>query len=149
MKKLYYILYIFLLFAFIGCTEDFLDRKDLYDRLDENFYSNTEQIEQALTAAYSKLANDYGNQDFNLVASIKSDDRFGGGGTTDLIPHDADLFTNSAEDTWLEMWLADYEGIFRCNMIICMPRGTGGQPVAVSLNGWRRILSRLRGETSY
>lgn len=118
MKKLYYILYIFLLFAFIGCTEDFLDRKDLYDRLDENFYSNTEQIEQALTAAYSKLANDYGNQDFNLVASIKSDDRFGGGGTTDLIPHDADLFTNSAEDTWLEMWLADYEGIFRCNMII-------------------------------
>jgi starch-binding outer membrane protein, SusD/RagB family len=118
MKKIKYIPYIFLLFAFTACTEDFLDRKDLYDRLDENFYSNPEQIAQALNAAYSKLTSDAGHQSFNLVASIKDDDRFGGGGSLDLIPHDADLFQNSNEDTWLELWRTQYEGIFRCNMII-------------------------------
>jgi starch-binding outer membrane protein, SusD/RagB family len=118
MKKLKYIIYIFLLFSFTSCTEDFLDRKNLYDQLDENFYTNPEQIAQALNAAYSKLTSDNGHQSFNLVASIKDDDRLGGGGTNDLVPHDADLFENSAEDTWLEMWRTNYEGIFRCNMLI-------------------------------
>jgi hypothetical protein len=118
MKKIHYISLFVLLITFIGCSEDFLERKDLYRQLDENFYSNPEQISQALTAAYTKLTNNAGANNYNLVLSIMSDDRLGGGGINDLVPHDADEFTNSAEDTWNELWGTQYEGIFRTNMII-------------------------------
>ena len=118
MKNIRYIAIFIFLLTFLGCTEDFLDQKNLFQELDENYYSNPDQIAQALTAAYSKLTNNAGANNYNLVASILSDDRLGGGGINDLVPHDADEFTNSAEDTYLELWQTQYEGIFRTNMII-------------------------------
>jgi hypothetical protein len=118
MKKLKYISLSLLLLAFMGCSEDFLNQKNLFEQLDENYYSNPDQILEALTAAYSKLTSNAGANNYNLTASIMSDDRLGGGGINDLVPHDADQQTNSAEDTWLEMWRTLYEGIFRTNMII-------------------------------
>jgi hypothetical protein len=118
MKKLNYIIILGLLLTFIGCSEDFLDRKSLTTQADENYYSNPQQIEEALASAYSKLTNNAGANNYNMIVDIMSDDRVGGGGINDLVAHDADLQTNSAEDTYLELWRTQYEGIFRANMII-------------------------------
>lgn len=118
MKKVIYISIFSLLFAFVGCNEEFLDQKNLYEQLDENFYSNPQDIFDALAAAYTKLTSNWGIMNYGLVTSTLGDDRLGGGGINDLVPHDIDKFTNSVEDNYLEMWQTNYEGIFRTNMII-------------------------------
>ena len=118
MKRVSYITIFILLLAFSGCSEDFLDRKDLYRQLDENFYSNPQQIFEALTATYTKLTSDWGGANYGLVCGILGPDRLGGGAEGDLDPHDTDEFRVSSEDNYIELWETQYEGIFRANMII-------------------------------
>ena len=55
MKKIKYLLSFVFLLAIISCGEDFVDRQNLYEKLDVDYYSNASDIQEALTGAYSCL----------------------------------------------------------------------------------------------
>lgn len=118
MKKIHYILLLFLVAAFTSCEEDFLVKDNLYEISDANYYSNPEQIEAALAATYACMPTDAGNNNPILLANLMSDDCFGGGGTNDNGFHDTDAFTNSTSNYYSHIWGVSYQGILRANMII-------------------------------
>jgi starch-binding outer membrane protein, SusD/RagB family len=118
MKKLKYIASIILVFSALSCAENFLDTKDLYEQSDENFYSNSEEIAAALTAAYASLPLDPGNNNPFIVAELMSDDCFGGGGVNDNGFHGTDAFVEATDDYYLPLFETTYQGILRVNMIL-------------------------------
>ncbi len=118
MKKIFLISSILIAFAMVGCDDNFMEKKDLYTVDDIAYYKTPEDIAEALTAAYACLPSDAGVNDEILVANLLSDECFGGGGTNDDGFHDIDLYTNTNEDLYLELWGNSYRGIFRCNMIL-------------------------------
>jgi starch-binding outer membrane protein, SusD/RagB family len=118
MKKIQYILALILIAAFNSCSKDFLVKDNLYEISDVNYYSNPEQIDAALTAAYTCIPVDAGNNDPILLANLMSDDCFAGGGTNDNGFHDTDAFTNTTDSYYSTIWEATYKGILRVNMII-------------------------------
>ncbi len=118
MKKIKYIIPLILIIALSSCGEDYLDTEDLYSDLDENYYSNPDEIQEALTGAYSCLAIDEGINNPTLLAELMSDDRVGGGATNDFLAHAIDAFEFYEEDAYLDIWERLYQGIFRANMII-------------------------------
>jgi hypothetical protein len=120
MKKILYIALIAAaLFITQGCGNEFLDTKNLYEKLDVDYYKTPQDINEALTAAYSCLGVDAGANNQTLMANLMSDDCLGGGGVADNLFHDLDRFTQDAgEDQYLTFWNVMYTGIFRANMII-------------------------------
>lgn len=118
MKSTIYLIAICIVFGLIGCGEDFLDTKNLYTKLDSEYYSNAQDISEALTGAYACLPADDGDQNATFISILLSDDNFGGGSINDQHFHAYDGFYSSGEDMYLELWETFYEGIFRTNMII-------------------------------
>lgn len=119
MNRLIYISIILTALLFTSCGEEFLETKNLYEKLDVDFYKTPQDITEALTASYSTLAINAGNNNLMLMANLMSDDCFGGGGEADNLFHDLDRFEQVAgEDQWLPAWQSLYQGIFRVNMII-------------------------------
>lgn len=118
MKRIIYITLIAFSLILQSCGEEFLDTKNLYEKLDADFYKNPADIDQALTATYSCLAIDAGANNPILMANLMSDDCFAGGRLLDIEFHDLDRCTNQQEDNYLSFWETTYTGIFRANMII-------------------------------
>jgi len=121
MKKIIYIPLIAIALLFSACGEDFLEQKNLYEVFDTDYYKTPQDIQEALSAAYSCLPG-YDNKGASnsptVVANLMSDDCFGGGGPADIGFHDMDGFSNTTEDTYTDLWEVQYQGIFRTNMII-------------------------------
>jgi hypothetical protein len=118
MKKIQYILALTLPLLVLSCGEDFLDSKQLYQKLDVNYYSNPQEIDEALTAAYASLVPNEGANNPTLVSELMSDDRLGGGGTNDVDFKDNDAFEAHRENLYSPLWTRFYTGIFRANMIL-------------------------------
>jgi|APHig6443717497_1056834.scaffolds.fasta_scaffold03401_5 hypothetical protein len=118
MKRIIYIALIATSFIFQSCGEEFLDTKNLYEKLDVDYYKTPADINEALTAAYCCMAIDNGANNQTLLANLMSDDCLGGGSEIDEGFHNPDRFLNSTEDTYLTFWETMYTGIFRTNMII-------------------------------
>jgi starch-binding outer membrane protein, SusD/RagB family len=119
MKKLLFIALIATAFIFQSCGDKFLETKNLYEKLDVDYYKTPSDINEALIAAYAKLAADAGGNDQILMANLMSDDCLSGGGQADYTFHDLDHFTQSAGvDIYLTFWKQAYTGIFRSNMIL-------------------------------
>jgi hypothetical protein len=118
MRKFKYIASILLAFTALGCAENFLDTKDLYEQSDESFYKTADDIAAALAAAYASLPLDAGNNNPFIVAELMSDDCFGGGGVNDNGFHGTDAFTEATDDYYLPLWETTYQGILRVNMIL-------------------------------
>lgn len=118
MKNIKYLPLLILVILLTSCGKEFLEKEDLYEVSDETYYSTPEQVQTALTAAYSSIPQEAGVNDAILIANLMSDDCFGGGGSGDTGFHDIDGFTNSSEDLYLYIWQDCYEGILRTNMII-------------------------------
>lgn len=119
MKKLfYYIPVIVAALILNGCSDDFLEQKNLTQVSDEIFYSSPEDITEAITAVYACLTSTTGFNTSILVSNICSDDCFGGGGTNDIGFNDCDKFSSSGENTYEALWADQYKGIFRANMIL-------------------------------
>jgi hypothetical protein len=118
MKNIKFIIFSTILFITFGCGDEFLTRKDLYEKTDENYYRNAKDIGEALAGAYSTLSPDVLYTDPIFMANLLSDDCFGGGGSGDLSFHDIDGFTNQVEDNYYGLWKSYYKGILRVNMII-------------------------------
>ncbi|NJK96831.1 MAG: RagB/SusD family nutrient uptake outer membrane protein [Bacteroidales bacterium] len=101
-----------------GCGKEFLDQNNLYEKNLSNYYRNPEEVNEALTGAYSTLAIDAGGNHPMLIANILSDDAFSGGGTNDIQTIGTDKFENPTEDLYYNLYARCYEGIFILNNLI-------------------------------
>lgn len=118
MKKSF--IYISLTLILFSCS-DLLDTEPLTRKVTETFFKTTEDAEQSLAAAYSGL---YGTVDAywiggRYVASeIRSDDRLAGHMVGNIeITKEANFETQEA-DTWRPIWINNYKGVYRCNILL-------------------------------
>ncbi|MBN1950189.1 MAG: RagB/SusD family nutrient uptake outer membrane protein [Bacteroidales bacterium] len=119
MKKIVYLSLISIAFLASSCVEDFLDRKNLYDKSDESYYRTPADIEEALTGAYAAVPIEAGNNNPIIVANLMSDDQFGGGGTNDDGFHGTDAFTLPPDQNYyMNLFETNWEGILRTNLIL-------------------------------
>ncbi|MBN1597855.1 MAG: RagB/SusD family nutrient uptake outer membrane protein [Bacteroidales bacterium] len=118
MKTLKYILIVAIAFGTFSCSEDFLDRQNLYGRLDDNYYQNEQEIGEALTGVYSILPVGPGMNQPTLLGIMLSPYFAGGGGVEDAVAHGCDAFEFSIEDAYINFWGEYYKGILRVNMIL-------------------------------
>lgn len=118
MNKIKYILILAISLGAISCSKDFLDNENLYGKLDNTYYSNATDVEEALAGTYSVLPVGPGANQPTLLGIMLSPYACGGGGVEDYIAHSCDYFENQGEDVYLNLWQEYYRGIFRANMII-------------------------------
>jgi hypothetical protein len=119
MKRLSYIVFSLVLLTFLnyGCGNKFLDRDNLTQQDESNYYTKPEKVKEALTAVYSAMAGK-GTGDAYLVACLLSPDNLPGGGPSDIAPQGTDKFQLTKEDMYDALWKRAYEGIFRANMLL-------------------------------
>jgi len=65
-----------------SCSEDILDKQPYSQLTSASFYSNPQEIDQALTATYDMLQRDGWNA-FIIVSEWMADNCTGGGGVND------------------------------------------------------------------
>lgn len=120
MKKVLYIIPFVAALLGWSCSEEFLDRKNLYEQSDQTFYRTPLQIAQALAGAYACLpASGRGDLHPTYIANARADYSFGGGDPTDYTMHDLAAFENvRGNNAYLETWQQAYRGILRVNMIL-------------------------------
>ena len=115
MKKILYIA--IFSFLFISCEDD-LDQKPISDIGANNFYSNTDDFENAINGTYSSLSI-YPNMQFYL-SEMRSDNMYGVT-ATGVRPYEQinnfDLNLSPNEQV-RDNWDNDYKGIFRANTVL-------------------------------
>jgi len=105
--------------VFLGsCGKEFLDTENLTEHNLDNFYSNPEQIQEALAGVYNALIVPKMVNEPTLVANVLSDDMLAGGGSGDVLIRSMEAWEPSEEDAYLSVWKTYYSGIYRANMII-------------------------------
>jgi hypothetical protein len=118
MKKIIFIAFVAIPLIFSGCGKEFLTKENLYEKDLQNYYSDSTDVNEALTGGYSCLAIDNGGNHPILIANILSDDCFSGGGTNDIQTIGTDKFENPVEDLYLAMYKRNYEGIYIINTLL-------------------------------
>ncbi len=119
MKRIiYYSTLLALMLSFSSCGDDILERENLYQLDESSYYSNPQQIEEALNAVYGALPTEHGFSSEILVAELMSDDRFAGGGPEDINAQGLDEFSLTKDGLFDNLWAEAYKGIFRANMLI-------------------------------
>lgn len=105
-----------LLFAFAAC-ESFLDTESFTKKNTSNFPTTEDEAEQMITGIYvtmNDLMRDPEAHPF-MIFDIASDDRLGGGSTSNKGSQSMDRLLNN-KISWLEsLWEARYAGIYRAN----------------------------------
>ena len=118
MKKIIYITILTVTILFGSC-DDFLDTTNLTEHDLESYYSNPEQIENALGGVYNSFFIKYRiNNEPDLVANVLSDEMFAGGGSDDIYVKNIEFWEDPNEDTYLGIWETYYQGIFRANVLL-------------------------------
>jgi hypothetical protein len=100
-----------------SCGDKFLDRQNLTQQDEQNFYSNPDKMQEALNAVYSSMSGK-GSGDAFTVSCVLSPDNFAGGGPEDIGVQGIDEFQLTKDDLYNDLWKRAYQGIFRANMII-------------------------------
>ena len=107
--------------TFTSCGEDFLDVKNPSGEPLEEYYTNGETINEALTSAYAPLHwpdwDNVGYNDLTVDAEIMGDDFWVGGSSITDNQHWHRLFNFEADgnNTLATLWTDFYSGIKRCN----------------------------------
>jgi hypothetical protein len=117
MKKIIFLAVLAITLIFTGCN-DIFDQKNLYEKDLSSYYRNHTEVNEALIGAYSCLSLDDGSNHPILMANLKSDDCFSGGGTNDISVNAMDQFINPIEDIFLPIYNRCYQGIFRINTLL-------------------------------
>ena len=115
-----YLIYSFslvLLFMMNSCGNKFLDRENLTQQDESNFYTKPEKVKEALTAIYAAMPGK-GTGDAFTVACVLSDDNFAGGGPEDVNVQGIDEFQLTRDDLYDNLWKDAYKGVFRANMLL-------------------------------
>lgn len=114
-----------ILAAFIlnSCSKDFLDKQPLVNNVIENFYKTGNDAILAVNAAYVPMQWEFNHTYFNewMLGDVVSDDALkGGNGISDM----TDLFqlenftATPSNELLLEFYRAQYQGIYRCNLVL-------------------------------
>jgi len=120
MKKIALYLAVILAFTLLGCSQSFLDTKDLTQKTTANFYQTPTDASQALTAIYSSYLsaiNPSNGGSIFLLSEQMSDESFSGGGQHDN-QGAMDQWQESTADQYGNTWANYYQGIFRANNLI-------------------------------
>lgn len=121
MKSKYKLLFCLSIFLFLmSCSKDFLDTPKNGFISDETYFSNEENVEQAVIACYKGVVR--WNYETNLVfmGDLRTNDVYKGGWGEDDNSAVRDMcnFSVNATNTEIQLfWTACYLGIFRCEEI--------------------------------
>jgi hypothetical protein len=144
MRKTY--LHIITLVSLLTLTscEDFLDTESFVKKNTSNFPNTQEDAEQMITGIYvtmNDLIRDPEEHPF-MVFDIASDDRLGGGSTSNVGAQSMDRLLNNKISWFENLWRTHYAGIFRANNAL---------ESIENIKGWRdeRVKSRLLAETHF
>jgi starch-binding outer membrane protein, SusD/RagB family len=118
MKKIIFLAFITISIVLVGCGDDFLNQRNLFEKDLDNYYRNSSEVDEALVGAYSCLALDEGINHPILIANLKGDECFAGGGVADVEGNAIDQFINPKEDIFLPIYNRCYQGIFRINTLL-------------------------------
>ncbi len=118
MKKLIYTISTVVLLLTSSCGDDFLDTQNLYQKSLENYYQTPTDIDEAMGGVYNTLYVGGVHSNEHLAANLLSDLMLGGGGPDDKSAKNVDRFLDPEEDTYKDLWLETYNGVYRCNAII-------------------------------
>lgn len=116
MKKTLYVVLISCLFY--GCG-DFLDTESYTQKNTENYPLTEQDMYLAVCAIYNKLLPTQGEIGFTQIfVELLSDDRFGGGGSSDYSALSINDFTTHDVNEYRNQWGRLYQGIYRANFYI-------------------------------
>ncbi len=118
MKKILYTISIITTALLVSCSQEFTDTDNLYEKSFENYYSRPQDIDEALGGIYSALYMPDIYSDEAVTANLLSDFVLGGGGPDDRGAKNVDGFQDPEEDTYKDLWVITYNGIYRCNAVI-------------------------------
>lgn len=118
MKKLTYYISIAAMVLSMGCSEDFLDTDNLYEKSIDNFYRTPQDIDEAMSGVYNALYVGGVHSMEHLTANLLSDMMLGGGGPDDKSAKNVDSFQDPEEDTYRDLWIQTYNGVTRANAIL-------------------------------
>lgn len=106
-----------------ACSEDFLDRQPLDQRVESNFYQTQSDAEEALVAIFDVLTWNtvVGFHPLPMFSDIASDDAYAGGASRNDAPNIIQVDKHNIITTNLEvqgMWRKYYTGIYRANLYL-------------------------------
>lgn len=119
MKKIKHIVVVMLLLAIAGC-DDHLDMTNRFGSNTDTFYKTKADFDAAVGGVYNTLYLSGGNvfAEEHITASLLDDVTLGGGGPDDQGAKNVDNFVDPNDDTYKDLWVEAYNGIFRANNII-------------------------------
>lgn len=102
--------------AFAGC-ESFLDTESFTKKNTSNFPTSEDEAEQMITGIYLAMNDLIRNPEEHpfMIYDIASDDRLGGGSTSNVGAQSMDRLLNSKISALENLWETRYAGIFRAN----------------------------------
>lgn len=103
-----------------GCDDSFLDMTNKFGSNTDTFYKTKSDYDAALGGVYNSLYISGGNvfAEEHITASLLDDTMLGGGGPDDQGAKNVDAFIDPNDDTYRDLWIETYNGIFRANTII-------------------------------
>ena len=138
---------------FSSCADSFLNSEPKTSLLDENFYKTEADAEMALVGCYDGYQLTSSGFPIYLVATVASDECFGGTGANDgrgyqmidrLDKSQSPADNNVFNDTWSKY----YTGIYRCNNLLQkLPNITAWKSSKDSANNITK--KRIEGETRF
>lgn len=119
MKKIIYLVAVSVGLLISSCT-DFLDTRNLYEKNTQNFYKTPKDIQEAMSGVYNSLyvQTNTGLGDEHIAATLMEDLTLAGGGNDDFFAHNTAAFLDPLDDTYRELWIETYNGVYRANSII-------------------------------
>jgi hypothetical protein len=120
MKQIRYVAIAMLLFAMAGCDDAFLDTTNKFGSNTDTFYKTKADFDAALAGVYNTLylSGDRVSAEEHITATLLEDVVLAGGGPDDQGAKNVDNFADPNEDTYKDLWVEAYNGIFRANSVI-------------------------------
>ncbi len=119
MKKIIYLITVFAILLMNSC-DDLLDTRNLYEKNTQNFYKTPKDIQEAMSGVYNALyvQTNTGLGDEQIATTLLEDLTLAGGGNDDFFAHNVASFQDPMDDTYRELWIETYNGVYRANSII-------------------------------
>ncbi len=112
----------FLLFGFIGCSDEFLEQDPIATTSEVSFYTSFERLDYTATAAYAMMVTMEVDKDYVLVYQVAQDDFEAGGSSNTDFPacQHVDRLTHTPNETdiWSRPYGYWYKGIRLANSFL-------------------------------
>ena len=124
-------------FLAASCSQDFLDKQPLDQRVESNFYQTQADAEEALIAVYDVIGWNtvVGFHPLPMFADIASDDSYAGGASRNDAPNIIEVDQHNIRTTngeILGLWKKYYTGIYRANLYLEKIEGIDADPDFIS-----------------